>query len=71
MLKYFFYVVGAIMLLHGGCHAETILSDSDVRLYRQVFQAQQLGDFKTAQNLQSKIQNHLLDGYNEPMIYTV
>ena len=55
--------MGVILLWRGCCHADSVLSNSDISLYKQVFQAQQQSDFKKAKSLQQKISNHLLDGY--------
>lgn len=64
MLKQVFYIVFGLTLLWGNiCHAESVLSDSDVVLYKQIFQAHRSGDFKKAQKLEGKLSNHLLDGY--------
>ena len=64
MLKRFLYVVmGGILLWGNICRAESVLSDADVKLYQQIFKAQHTGDVKTAKTLQSKLNNHLLDGY--------
>ena len=55
--------MGGALLWGHVCYAESVLSDADVKVYKQIFKAQQTGDFKKAQNLEKDIHNHLLDGY--------
>ena len=63
MLKRYFFLILGGLLWGGICRAEPILSDADVKTYKQIFQAQKQGDFKKAKLLTTKISNHLLDGY--------
>ena len=61
LLKYSLAIF-AIVFIQFSAHA-SVLNKTDVKLYKEIFQAHQKGHYVTAKSLEKKLSNNLLKGY--------
>lgn len=66
MMRFCFFVILTVCLVIGATSVRAdyrVLSDADVKIYRDIFTAQDKGHFKTATSLEKKLKNKSLIGY--------
>ena len=66
MMRFYIFILGVFLLIVGATSVRAdyqVLSDADVKTYRDIFAMQEKGAFKTADSLLEKLKNKSLTGY--------